>query len=275
MDNMDEFEFKPLTEGLGFHKKSTKTGTLSSYDFKEEKIEPKEIANLGLAPEPKQDRTNPFLNSPLPRENKFTVPKFESKKFMSMTQGTTQPTTPLRRQEAPPASTPIARAPLKKDSPKPLDLPLTVKRPFDFDSVQFVPAVGNIGAYFFDLIVTIGIACLFAMSLMLVGDIDVFKVLSTISFDIGMQVGTALLIASVLLLYLVLSRSFFGSTLGEWVFDLQLGKPQSQDKITYPVRVFWRSLIVLLSGLVTLPLLSIILRRDLAASVCGLELYKR
>ncbi len=276
MDNMDEFEFKPLTEGLGFHKKQTKANNLASYDFKEDKreisqIDTKDIASLGVVTEPKQERANPFLNSPLPRENKFSVPKFESRKFAASPQPM-----PLRR-EPPVPSIPISRTPFKKDlvETKTADLPLMTKKPFDFDSVQFIPTVGHIGAYFFDLIVTVGVACLFAMSLMIFGDIDIFKVLSTITFDIGMQLGTGLLIASVLVLYLVLSRSFFGSTLGEWVFDMQLGKPQNQNKIAYPIRVFWRSLIVLLTGVVTIPLLSLIARKDLAASFSGLELYKR
>ena len=120
----------------------------------------------------------------------------------------------------------------------------------------------------------LGLSCLFALSLSIIAEIDLVQVMNTITFDAGIQIGCALLVFSVIQLYLTLSRSFFGCTLGEWAFDLQLGKADQQAKTMYPVLVFWRTAVTMATGIVLLPFLSILLQKDIASRICGLKLYK-
>ncbi|WII71082.1 RDD family protein [Bdellovibrio sp. 22V] len=73
--------------------------------------------------------------------------------------------------------------------------------------------------------------------------------------------------------YMVAIRSFMGSTIGEWACDLRLGQPHERLKSGYLFRVALRSTLILLTGIVTLPILSLILGRDIAGILSGLRLF--
>ena len=55
----------------------------------------------------------------------------------------------------------------------------------------------------------------------------------------------------------------------------QAARDAQMERVSYPGLVLWRSLFMLMTGIVFLPLLSLIARRDLAAKVTGLQLYRR
>lgn len=273
MDN-DEFEFKPLTEGLGFHKKNSSqniapVGTLTGAPAAA--IQSALKAASPFINSPLSQGSSPFLNSPLPRQTNSArqateIPKFEQKKFNSA------PSSPeIERRPAQP--TPIS--PTKEYYSKKLSESLNSKQALDFREPQWVEVSGHLGSYFFDFIVILGLSCLFALVLSLITEVDLIQVMNTISFDSGIQFGSLLLLASVIQIYLTLSRSFFGATLGEWAFDLQLGKKVQQSSAVYPIQVFWRTAITLITGLITLPILSFLMGKDIASKVCGLKLYKQ
>jgi hypothetical protein len=83
------------------------------------------------------------------------------------------------------------------------------------------------------------------------------------------------LFISGLQLYLLTARSFFGASLGEWAFDVQLGSDHDQKQPVYPLLVAWRTILVTVTGFVILPLLSLVFRRDLAKIFTGLQTYQR
>ncbi len=126
-----------------------------------------------------------------------------------------------------------------------------------------------------DSIVVFGFINIFIAILLIVTEVDVYTILNKTSSDIVTQFSVALLAFAALELYMVVSRSFFGMSLGEWALDLQLGTKEQQLQASYPIKVAWRSFINLATGLVLLPLLSFIFNRDLAYYVSGLELYER
>ena len=88
------------------------------------------------------------------------------------------------------------------------------------------------------------------------------------------QLSLGLIFLSSCFLYIVISRSFFGMTLGDWALDIQLGSPDQQRSTWYPVKVAMRFLVNLLFGFVLLPFLSVIFRKDLLGSISGLSLYE-
>lgn len=74
-------------------------------------------------------------------------------------------------------------------------------------------------------------------------------------------------------IYMITVRSVLGSTIGEWACDIRLGQPQERLRANYVIRVAWRSTIILLTGLVTLPLMSLIIGKDIAGAISGLRLF--
>lgn len=73
--------------------------------------------------------------------------------------------------------------------------------------------------------------------------------------------------------YMVLTRGFLGMTVGEWTCDLRLGQPRERLEIQYVLKVAIRTTLVLLTGFIPLPLLSLIFGVDLAGKLTGLKLF--
>lgn len=73
-------------------------------------------------------------------------------------------------------------------------------------------------------------------------------------------------------LYLVTTRVFFGFSIGEWSCDLRLGRPTQRWTAGYSLKVILRASLVLATGLITLPLLSLLTGHDVAGKLTGLEL---
>ncbi|MEO0337465.1 MAG: metalloendopeptidase, partial [Pseudomonadota bacterium] len=82
------------------------------------------------------------------------------------------------------------------------------------------------------------------------------------------------LLVAVMQMYVVVARSFFGRTLGEWTFDLQMGNDEDIESPVYPLKIVFRSLITVATGLVTLSFLSFVMRTDIAAKMTGIQLYR-
>jgi len=90
---------------------------------------------------------------------------------------------------------------------------------------------------------------------------------STELFKIFLVFGTYFLA------YKVLTRVFFGKTLGEWSSRHQLGLTLQQHDFTYPVRVLFRETVCLMTGVFLFPILSQIVKRDVGFYVSGLQTY--
>lgn len=73
--------------------------------------------------------------------------------------------------------------------------------------------------------------------------------------------------------YMISIRSLIGSTLGEWSCDLRLGQPHERLQAGYVFRVALRCTLILLTGIITLPILSLIFGRDVAGALSGLRLF--
>lgn len=71
--------------------------------------------------------------------------------------------------------------------------------------------------------------------------------------------------------YLVVLRTFAGATFGEKTFDIRLGIFQERYLLSYPFRVIYRTFIIYLCGIITLPILSWFFKKDLAGEFSGLK----
>lgn len=86
-----------------------------------------------------------------------------------------------------------------------------------------------------------------------------------LQFSIGVFLLTSVI-------YMILFRSLLGFSLGEWACGLRLGTPKDRLLKNYSLRVCGRMLLILGTGVIVLPSLSLIFGRDLAGRISGLPL---
>ena len=293
MDPFDEFEFKPLTEGLGFHKKavSLKDG-LKKGGVVDDELQaipghlPKNLLDeTGKATNKKhtfEDVLSALEKTPLQRKESGlglefteTLPR-EGKKEALDTEKSRPSNSPFPRQEAykgPVPGTAAGAAATTATSTK----PSVGTRRGGHDSPQrnLIPATLSLPSALLDLVIVVALALVFLVALLTVTKVDLNVVMRNLNQDIMTQISLAAVFVAVMQMYVVISRSYFGRTLGEWTFDLQIGEEAQQKSEIYPLRVVLRSLVVTLTGLVLLPLISALIGRDISGSISGVQLYRQ
>ena len=99
---------------------------------------------------------------------------------------------------------------------------------------------------------------------------DVFKVLS---LEPSIKEMFAISFVFSFWVYLVTMRVFMGASLGEWSCQLRLGQPLQRIKPTYVLRVAARTTVLLLTGVITIPILSLIFKKDILGELTGIYIY--
>lgn len=254
-DPFEEFEFRPLTEGLGFHKKS----------------EPRQAGRS--AAEPARFELNNGIPEAPTQLKDSRLPEIE------------MPQTQVRR--------PVADLPTKPGS-KPTAGTETVdeilktlqnKRKLEFQeqgskrldqstAPAFRTSFPDVSSLILDsMLVTAGtLACM--IILLMVTRVDLFLLLNQVGEN-TVFLGLGLMFAGVAWIYLALCRVFLGYTPGEWVFDQRVGLPAQLGTTVYAGRVLLRATLVIATGMFLLPLLSMIVRQDLAGKISGAELLRK
>ncbi|MCE3010204.1 MAG: hypothetical protein LW875_06305 [Proteobacteria bacterium] len=75
-------------------------------------------------------------------------------------------------------------------------------------------------------------------------------------------------------LYLCISRVFLGYSLGEWACDLRVGTIEQRLHPKYSLRVVTRMALIFGTGVIVLPLISMLFRRDLVGRLTRTELIE-
>lgn len=311
MDVFDEFEFKPLTNGLGFHKKAAtlkeqlkKSGALESemvgmpkglpanllddaagpiknsipdigsgleknpYKLKKQPIHDLDFTET-LPREPKKSAMD--VEMPRPIQSPFPKPEAFRQPFIPATPGA--PSIPA----VPPAPAVDSRVEEAKKLLRHQELSNVGTRRGAADSPQglLIAASTSVPSAILDFVVVVALTLIFMVALMLVTGVDLGLVMTNIGDDLLTQISGLALFMSVMQMYVIISRSFYGCTLGEWTFDHQLGQSQDQERSSYPLRVALRSFVIILSGVILLPILSLLIGRDLAGRLSGTQLYRQ
>jgi hypothetical protein len=296
MDPFDEFEFKPLTDGLGFHKKtmSLKDG-MKAAGVVESEMQPLPSSLPEDLPSPTKTHTfedvlSALEKSPLKRPTSdavadlnFTEPlPREAKARKAMEVEIPRPVqSPFPQPEAYRAPTaPVVPRPTPsvKKVPAKDDLASIGTRRGAADSPQrrlLAPATLSLPSALLDFVIVLALSIVFLVALLTVTKVDLGVVMKNLNSDLMTQLSLAIMFIAVMQMYVVIARSFFGRTLGEWTFDLQVGQDGDQVKESYPLRVALRSFLVTSTGLIFLPLISALIRRDIAGSICGVKLYRQ
>ena len=283
MDPFEEFEFKPLTDGLGFQKKAS---GLKAQTRQTQMVE-RELDRKIPTPPPENFFDND-LKSPRVQMTDLLKALEPMPGPDSTEKSGSQLSSVLARPEvAEPRKEPSEPAPNSPVFPFPEPGPAIRNKNFISDETgvrrgasddprfQLVKVPTCFRAALLDFIMVTALSLLFLVSLLLITGVSLQLILKNIQIDLTAQLSCGLLFVAVMQMYVVISRSFFGRTLGEWTFDFQLGEDSEHGKMMYPIKVAWRSLIVCLTGILTLPLLSLLFRVDLAAYLSGLQLYRQ
>jgi hypothetical protein len=124
-------------------------------------------------------------------------------------------------------------------------------------------------AGFIDVLLCAGLCCIFLVSFSLLMDLSISQILRQMGSSLTEILGYAFLCFTAM--YLMVSRSFLGFSLGEWTCQLRLGSPKERLLKDYSVRVVFRTLLIVCTGFLTVPLLSLIFGRDLAGQLSGVH----
>lgn len=337
MDPFEDFEFKPLTEGLGFNKTVEKPKSSESFELNtaapaSSKASAKTDSSFALSTETENEllgrdsnRTNsksisdliaslppsldfvsdkeetprPQIFQPFAREeykSSSASPTMSSTSTISGTlSGVSNPSGPTIGQVLPmpgskvstPLSSPSANAAIPAPTGFREKLDESYSRAFPQPKVerrksvivseqgQLIEVPTHFGASILDGMVVSGMTMILLVCILMITKVNLVGLLSNAQTDVPTQFHLALLFLSVLQLYMLTARSFFGATLGEWAFDLQLGGSYDQSRAIYPILAAWRMLLVTATGVVVIPVLSLIFKRDLASGLTGLQLYRR
>ncbi|OQW50350.1 MAG: hypothetical protein A4S09_00720 [Proteobacteria bacterium SG_bin7] len=243
MDELDDsFEFRPITEGLGFHRK-----VKSIRD---------EIEGANIAQEE--------LSSHIPTAQKSTLDGLMTSlntkiDFLS--------DMPLEKPKSP--AMPVPKIELKKVV-KSQENEKTSK----IRELHLCPISFSFSAMVFDAIMSFALSLLFLIGLVVATDMDLGRLLQASTMFLTNQIGLAVLYIAVAQLYVIATRAFAGQTLGEWAFDVQLGTNEDQEQALFPLLVFTRAILITITGVIILPLIALVFGTDYAAKILSLRLYR-
>lgn len=127
-------------------------------------------------------------------------------------------------------------------------------------------------ASFIDLLVLTSLSSMFILSFSLIVKTEFGSVINELLNQPQFISGSIIVFLLTTWLYLNILRLVMGSTLGEWTCGLSLGYPAQKNSSDYWWRLLLRSSILVLSGIVICPVLSILFGKDLIGELTGVKL---
>lgn len=115
-----------------------------------------------------------------------------------------------------------------------------------------------------DALLLVGMSCVFLM---------VFVKIIKTPISKGLLEDFALIYVIGSWLYMITTRFFIGSSIGEAACDIRLGKPQERMSSWYFAKVVVRATLIVATGVIVLPSLSLLLGRDIPGTLSGLKLF--
>jgi uncharacterized RDD family membrane protein YckC len=245
VDPFEEFEFKPITDGLGFHR-NQKT--------------------LNENPGPQT-----LFSTPLP--NKKAKASFD----MSATEPTPQPRERLSQTHD------IVDEILKnietskqKASSTQFDIPKSEAKVIT-SRVEpvYKPSGPLLTAIFLDLMLVTASTLLFLVALLAITKIDLLLNIKNPDEQGAVYISLFLLFCSVSFIYYVCFRTFMGYTPGEWAYDQKIQVRGGKVDFLTLTKIALRSILVLVTGGFVMPLASWAFDKDFLGEFLDLQLVRR
>lgn len=124
-----------------------------------------------------------------------------------------------------------------------------------------------------DTLILISASCIFMLMFSLVVKTSFGAILQNLSHGKTDLVFFAEIFLAFAWIYMIAVRGLMGATIGEWTCDLRLGQPQERLRPSYIFKVILRSSLIMMTGVILLPILSLILGRDIPGRISGLQLF--
>lgn len=262
-DPFEEFEFRPINEGLGFHRRN-KNQTASPVT--------QQVASpslTGLTPRPVQQPT------PTPQPARPQAPAFGF-------------TTPLPRPETASARPALNIPVIEDDSIAKAQTAvneilknLNQKRQIDFlneterMSVEMRKSRPLFAAAGLDAMLIVAAFLMSMIAMLSITKVDLFLNLSHPETSGLIYLATGMLFIGVSFIYMIVNRAFMGHTPGEWAYDQNVGQPADMQNLTYIPRLVFRTVLVIATGFITMPILSALMNKDVAGQITGTTLYRK
>jgi hypothetical protein len=256
-DPFEEFEFRPLTEGLGFHRKEATSQPAPSSRAQSQNqsfsIPATEITEAGPSVSPTLPRKNKTSSiAPGMRRNLPTINDDDETTTVDEILKTLN-----ERKKYDFTEDQKIRAQLK-------DAPAIVWRP---DRQTFSAVILDTM-----LITASFLGCL--IILLTVTKADLVGNLISVNFA-SILTSLFVLMGTLTWVYLTTFRVFLGFTPGEWVVDQRVGNPEKVGTAAYTLKVALRSLVVVATGFIVAPIASNFFNTDFLGKLIGLEILRK
>lgn len=321
-DINDNIDFRPLSEGLGFHQKKPSTRSQSASEFEVPTVDLDVMggkaslseksgssASLPMVSAPQSARAlQKAQTSPSPNTRTMSLgsasisstQNFRADEVDDLTTETSSLTPvwmrPVEQKYNPWAGdVDIGREPsvdgvVERDIDNstlidnPFFVPQKITSPVEVVTLRFSgydglrkkkskPTLPSFTAIAMDVLTLVSICMIFfAVVLTAMGE-SLSSVLSELPRDAAGRSYFLGIVLSVSFMYMILARSLFGQTIGEWMMYMQLGSDEDRAKASYPIKVFVRTVVVFLSGLIVFPILSLLAGKDILMYFSGLEMH--
>jgi hypothetical protein len=270
-DPFEEFEFKPLTSGLGFHKNESQKFSAqpmsSKVEFKSSHLTFDTTPQTtpvtgGISTSTQTTNSVPTgfnLQSPLPRTN------FPAAKKPAINVPTIEDDSITKAQSA--VNEILKSLNQKKQQEEALSR--------NAKKLEWKSATPSIAAGFLDTMLIAAFFLLSLIAMLTITKIDLIANLSQPDPQYLVFWATASLLGGIQLIYYVSCRAFLGATPGEWAFDQRCGNELQLASPTYVLRVAGRALFNAATGFVLMTLISKIVRFDVLGLLTGLQIQRQ
>lgn len=255
-DPFEEFEFRPINEGLGFHRRNKNQAAAP--------ITP----SAGLTPRPVQQPAPQATPKPAAPAFGFTTPLPRPETVQSRA---TMNIPSIEDDSIAKAQTAVNEI-LKN---------LNQKRQIDFlneterMNIELRKSRPLFAAATLDAMLIFAAFLLSMIAMLSITKVDLFLNLSHPETSALIYVATAMLFVGVSFIYMVINRAFLGYTPGEWAYDQRCGQPSDMQNILYIPRLVFRTVLVIATGFITMPILSALMNKDVAGQITGTVLYRK
>ena len=284
MEAQDEFQFKPINEGLGFHKKRP---ILNLDDPPKSAPQVEQSSPHQVFQQEETNPQKPFLGTDIQFDSEIDKktfnetqnsikPLMESNIFDRSASSTVASVTTETPLAWPHPSHPAPASPLNKAVTAPVTPTIAkAKQQTQALSQQKSQNVApHFGAFLLDLFVIVGLGHILIVPLLLITQISPSYIVLNAQTDPALQISLFILFLSIMNFYLMTSRSFFGATLGEWSCDMILGDMQKRQSPIYPILVAWRCFLMTVTGVITFPFLGFLIGKDILGKLTFIRLNK-
>lgn len=255
-DVFEEFEFKPLTSGLGFHKKNNATSNTENVEpalsFKPSSKVDFKGSHLNFTsqttPTPVATRPTPTVKSPI--QPQIQVPTIEDDSIIKAQSAVNEILKNLNHKKQ--------QESLQKNKSK-------------FEWKATTPSIAAAGL---DMMFVVALFLVCMICLLSIVKVDLVAQL-TAPGSAGVALATVGLLLFSHFVYMTLFRTYMGYTPGEWAFDQRCGRDIDQASASYVPKIVLRTLLVSLTGFIPLTVASWILKFDLVGTLINLPVQKR